>query len=324
LRRVALVAVALLVPGGAQAAVIQTKPPIPNATMTIAGVSFHANAVGVFNIPDAVLRLRNGVPANVRVNAAPLAHNGRARFNRWFGTQGGRRPFTAAYITSYYYRLIYLGPGGKRVPAGSVTRVSVKSDIGQTVVLVDRRAAGGIDEINRPHLYRAQTVVSRQGGPVVKNINYRVRQVLVSGTNVITQSKDKFLPAFAARKKNPVSFRYLKLIYFPVSFHVHDAFFGFSLGDGVIIKYPDGKEEMRAFQTPGRLTVPALPRGRYTIRVAAPGFGFTRPLQLTRPQEVDLQVISYVDVAVVALALSTLAIGLIVWPRRHRIKWLRG
>ena len=44
--------------------------------------------------------------------------------------------------------------------------------------------------------------------------------------------------AFVARSKHPIAYRYLRLIYFPVKFHVHDAFFGFELGDGVIITLP--------------------------------------------------------------------------------------
>jgi len=112
--------------------------------------------------------------------------------------------------------------------------------------------------------------------------------------------------------------------YFPVSFRVHDAFFGVDMGDGVYVTFPNGQEQMRAFQTPGRLRLPALPRGRYKIRAAAPGFSFTRPLQLTRPQDVDLQVISFLDIGLVLFAVSSLAIGLIVWPRRKRIRRLAG
>jgi hypothetical protein len=309
--RLALSLAALLaIPAGAQAALIQTKPIVKNAVATVEGAQFRADDRGIITIPDALLRLSKGVPTNVRMlDKTPMRRNGYAQFDRWFGTRGGRRPFTAAFNVYYPFVLFYLGPDGRRVPKEVVARVAVKSDIGQSIVMV--RIDDNNDAVNASNTYWAQTVVSRQGGPVVKNIEYRVRQVLVAGSNVITQSKEKFIPALARS-------RFLKLIYFPVKVKAYDAIFHFPIGDGIVITYPNGKDEMRAFTSNGQIELGALPRGRYKIRVAAPGYSFTRPLALTRPQDVQLQVISYLDLAAVLFLVSGLAITLVVYPRRHR------
>src|SRR5204863_504044 len=70
--RRALLALAALAcaPACASAAVIQTVPEIEKATMRIEGVTFHADSNGRITIPDALIRLRNGVPANVTVDKA--------------------------------------------------------------------------------------------------------------------------------------------------------------------------------------------------------------------------------------------------------------
>jgi hypothetical protein len=308
LKRLAVLAfaIALLAPVGANAAVIQTKPIVKNAVMVVNGVSFHANDAGLITIPDALLRMDGGVPGNVRMAApkTPLRRGGYAEFSRWFGTQGGRRPLTAAFRTFYPFNFRFLGPEGRRIERKDIHRMSIRSGIGEVKTRV------GAD-IHKPWTLEAQRVVSRQGGPVISNVQYRVRSVLVSGTNVVTQSRESFYPATAR-------YSWIDLIYFKVKFTAFDAFFKFPIGDGVIITYPDGRQEMRAFEKDGQILIPALPRGRYQVSVDAPGFSFTRPLALTRDQDVKLQVISYVDIAVVLLLLMTLAITLVVYPRRHR------
>jgi hypothetical protein len=308
LKRLAVLAfaLALIAPAAANAAVIQTKPIVKNAVMVVGGVSFRANDAGVINIPDALIQMDGGVPGNVRMatEKTPLRRGGYAVFSRWFGTQGGRRPLTAAFRAFYPFNFRFLGPEGQAIKRTDVHRMLIRSGIGQSIVRTG-------PDIHRPWMLEAQRVVSRQGGPVISNIQYRVRTVLVSGTNVVTQSRESFYPATAR-------YSWINLIYFKVKFTAFDAFFKFPIGDGVLITYPDGKTEMRAFEKDGQILIPALPRGRYQVSVDAPGFSFTRPLALTRDQDVQLQVISYVDIAVVLLLLMTLAITLVVYPRRHR------
>jgi len=80
-------------PAGAGAAAIQTRPQIPGGhAPDRPHTTFRANDSGVFDVPDVLLRLQGGVPSNVVMDRALLPHNGRAEFDRWYGTQGAGAP----------------------------------------------------------------------------------------------------------------------------------------------------------------------------------------------------------------------------------------
>ena len=88
----------------------------------------------------------------------------------------------------------------------------------------------------------------------------------------------------------------------------------------MILTYPDGSHERIPFAVNAEVTVAALPRGNYKVSVEGAGTSFTRPLTLSKNQSVDLQMLSYLDVAVVFGALVLVAGGLLVFGRRRR--WL--
>jgi len=293
-------------PGGDVA--IQTMPPVPHARFVAHGITFTADASGVVRIPSTVLgplRGANGGPLDVRVPEMKLPRGGVARFDRWYGTQGGKRLPTAAFFTSYPFAWSFVDRGGKPVDARTVNRIVIKSSVGEV-----KSFSGG--EVGRAHMLLSQRVVSRQGGPHVTPIQYRVKSVFISGTNVVTSLQQDFFPAHQTHKA-------FQLIFFQARFTARDALFRTPIGSGVILTFPDGSEQMRAFQGDAQIVLPALPRGKYEVRVDAPGWSFTRPVTLSRNQDVTLQVISYLDVAVVLVFLLAVAITLLVVRRPHLI-----
>jgi hypothetical protein len=307
-------ALGALAPAAAQAAtpggdaVIQTKPIVPNARFIVHGITFTANRGGVVRIPSAVLGRFNGPnggPVGVQLPDMKLPRGGRAKFDRWYGSQGGRRLPTAAFKTWYPFAWSFIDRDGKPVDARTVNRIVIKSSVGEV------KTFNGL-EVRRAQMLLAQRVVSRQGGPVVTPIQYRVKSVHISGTNVVTSLQQDFFPAQSTHKA-------LQLIFYQARFTARDALFRTPIGSGIILTFPDGKQQMRAFQDNAEIVLPALPRGKYTVRVDAPGWSFTRPVTLSRNQDVTLQVISYLDLAVVLVLLLSIAVTLMVVRRPHLI-----
>ncbi|MGH3995109.1 MAG: glycosyltransferase family 39 protein, partial [Pseudonocardiaceae bacterium] len=80
-----------------------------------------------------------------------------------------------------------------------------------------------------------------------------------------------------------------------------DALLGFPIGSAVRLEYPDGRVKRYAIGRSGELTVGALPRGDYRVSVEALGISASRPVALWGDRRVGLTVMSWLDVAIVAL-----------------------
>jgi uncharacterized membrane protein YccC len=98
--------------------------------------------------------------------------------------------------------------------------------------------------------------------------------------------------------------------------------FGGGIGKGIDLQYPDGTVRHIPFGRDHAVTVDDLPRGDYHVTVVGGGLKMARPVSISRNQTADLDVISFLDVAVVGSALGLLAI-VILWlglqlRRRHR------
>ena len=103
----------------------------------------------------------------------------------------------------------------------------------------------------------------------------------------------------------------LRLLLFSARFEVRDALLGFPIGSAVLLEYPNGKVVRQALDADGELTLRSLPRGDYRVSVDALGISSSRPIALSGDQDVRLQVISWLDVAIVLLALGSIALALL-------------
>jgi hypothetical protein len=77
--------------------------------------------------------------------------------------------------------------------------------------------------------------------------------------------------------------------------------------------------EERRFGENAEVTIPALPRGDYRVKVEAPGFSPYIPISITRDQEASLEVLSYFDVAVLVVGVGGVTVALLV-ARRPRLR----
>jgi hypothetical protein len=141
---------------------------------------------------------------------------------------------------------------------------------------------------------------------------YRVQAVTIDGNNLVNRAQQAFLPATNASVK-------LKLLFYSARFAAQDRLFRFSIGSGIKLEFPNHRVRRYKFDDSGQVVLPALPRGNYRVTINAPGIGLTSPVALTRNQVVKLKVVSYLDVAVVAIVLVGIALSLVL-ARRPQLR----
>jgi hypothetical protein len=142
-------------------------------------------------------------------------------------------------------------------------------------------------------------------------LTYQLRNVTVDGVNVVNEGQQRFKVRRNARWT-------MKLQMHDLSVVARDALFGFPIGSGVRVTYPMGQLQDVALDDLGRMRIESLSRGSYTVTLQ--GAFFIRnptPVALSRSQNVDLPVISYLDISIVAVAGLGLA-GLVLLLGRLR------
>jgi Dolichyl-phosphate-mannose-protein mannosyltransferase len=100
---------------------------------------------------------------------------------------------------------------------------------------------------------------------------------------------------------------------------VRDALLGFPIGSAVSLEYPNGRVETYPIGRSAELTVGSLPRGNYRVSVEALGISSSRPVALWGDRRVGLEVMSWLDLAIVALGLGSIALALLYVRRRRAL-----
>jgi hypothetical protein len=145
----------------------------------------------------------------------------------------------------------------------------------------------------------------RRSSPVY----YSVERVVVAGTSVVHRGQQRFFP----RDGRTID---LRLLLFSARFTVRDALLGFPVGSAVRVRYPDGLEQRERLGRGGQLTLRSLPRGDYEVSADGLGLSSWRPVALSRDQQVDLRLISWLDVALVLLGVCSIGMALLFVRRR--------
>jgi hypothetical protein len=232
-----------------------------------------------------------------------LRDGGIAKLDRFFG---GR------IALALYYRFDpdFRGPDGSPIDQRLVQGYRLKS---RTGAVIDVKGAQSVE-------LQSTRVVPYTGVLVSKDIEWSLERVMVEGSNVVNRAQNRVSPHRLAGE--PYSVR---LLFYPVRLTARDAVFGFHTGKDVTLSYPNGKQRRLTFKN-GVVMLPAVPRGTYTVKVNALGLSPQRPVAVSRPQDVELQVISWLDLVLGALLLTAFAVLLMVARRPHlrRLPWRRG
>ena len=156
---------------------------------------------------------------------------------------------------------------------------------------------------------QANRVMRRSTGLEEAPIQYSLQSVVIDGADVVNRGQQKFF-AGAEQAEWPI-----ELIFYPAKFRAQDALFGQSIGTGINLTYPNGQMVFYPFDKQGEVSLAALPRGAYQVQVAgAPGMAPVTPVAISRFQDVDLLVVSQLDMGLfvgcgVLLALALLLFG---------------
>jgi hypothetical protein len=284
----ALAVVLTLGTGRAEAQVpptIRTVPEVPGMRFAVDGHRFAADRSGVATPPAA---LRRG-SASLRALDTEVAPGVRARFDRWYA---GRR--IAAIDLYHRVGVGFADLNGNAVAPDAVAALTLRGSDGSRHVL-----AGG-----RRVWLRGNRVVPESRGRTSTRLYYTADRVLVAGSNVVNRGQQRFFPAADQTVR-------LRLLLYAVRVTVRDALLGFPIGSAVRLEYPDGREGREALGPSADLTVTSLPRGNYRVSVDALGISSSRPIALSRDQEVNLRVISWLDIAIVMFGLASVALALL-------------
>ncbi len=277
---------------GAPAAVaqsIQTVPEVPGMRFSLEGREFEAGRDGRAHPPPGL----GGSRAAVRALDTEVAPGIRARFDSWYD---GRR--IAAIKLYYRVAPTFVDLSGRPVDPRLVTSVVMRGSQGRRQVF--ERGRSGWLQGNR--------VVPASHGTRSVAIYYSAQKALVDGSSVVHRGQQRFFPAKSRAME-------LRLLLFAARVTVRDALLGFPMGSVVRLEYPSGREQRHALGPGGELTLRSLPRGDYRVSVDALGISPSRPVALSRDQQVDLRVISWLDVGVLLLGLASIALVLLFLRR---------
>ncbi len=290
---------------------IRTTPAVPGLAFQFAGRTFVTDRNGGFVVPISLLpaptgdfralleqlSLVTGTSANgVSYRLDPVYQRYRV---------GTRSQSLVVFVGLDLYipvRFSLLDRAGAPIDPGLFQAMTIK------------RSDGAVFRFNRGQVYRGPSVLRANritrlsGGLISKDLGYRIQSVLVGGNNVVYRAQQVFTPGGSRVVR-------INLLFYSVKIAASDRLFGFGVGSGIRLDFPDGTEEHVPFVGGHRVALSALPRGNYKVSVDSWGLSARQPLSITRDQVVKIRVVSYLDISVMVGVLLAVAIGLIVIGR---------
>jgi putative transposase len=209
------------------------------------------------------------------------------------------RELEAGFVVSYWVRQILVDSAGQLIDPARISMMTLKA-AGKTLIFEDAGA----------HWLPANQLSSKIDRHLESlSISYYLRNIIIDGVNVVSENQQRFHV-----RRNAVW--PIKLLVYSARFSAIDAMFRFPIGSGIRLEHPDGRSEDILFESAGDLKIGSLPRGLYRATVTgARGMAPPTPLALSQSQDVELLVISHLDMAVVFLGAASLALGLLFFGR---------
>jgi hypothetical protein len=253
---------------------------------------------------DGIVRIPVDTPGTYHVEILPYESSNpdvQADFDGWAdGTSTpfhdvnvpGSGPIEAGFNLSYQVRQVFIDLQGRPVDPRRISSMTFK------------RSDGVIYDFNNgdPRWLAANYLVRRLDGLDESPFLYSLLSVIVNGTNVVSEQQQRF----TAEPKDTWT---IQLLLFSANLKSHDMMFGFPLGSSARLVYPDGMKENIPLNAKGEGQVFSLPRGAYKVGVNTNlGIAPVSSLTMSRDQEVDLKVVSYLDI------LAVLLVGLVLGP----------
>src|SRR5512138_84578 len=299
---------------------IHTVPPTPGVVFKLNGQTYTADKNGVVTLtvelggtyPLEVLPIEDdNLPSNVRMEFSRWNDNvftplREVHFPRKDRLEAG---FTVNYqVNQKFYDLQSEPVDPKRISSMTIRGVG-------TTFTFDK--AG-------PIWLPANRLTRRIGDRLEsEEILYYFQDVTIDGASVVNKGQQRF-------RIQPDDIWPVQVLLYTAHFSARDAMFGFPIGKGIELTYPDGHKQQFMFDSrSAEVTVSSLARGSYSATIiGAGGSAPPTPVHLSRDQGVELLMLSYLDMALIVgipllIALLFFFIGRPIWLRvlRHPSKY---
>ena len=276
----------------------------------LAGIRFQSAGQAFTTDRSGIARVSLPAGAHqLRLVDAVVERNGvRSRFSRWGDDSfvpsrklDLRRPvrLEVGFEQSVQVEFDFVDRANRPVDTSRVTTITLTSTIGSRESF----------RPGKPRWLIAGRVARRFHGLEQTRIQYALQRAVFDGSNVVHKAQQRFYPVDNRRVV-------LHLLLFSARLRAHDLLFGFGVGKKLDLVYPDGRKV--SFPMHGRqIVLRSLPRGTYGIKIHAAGYTPAVPLALSKDQVIDLRVISYLDMFVIALAAVAVTAFLVLVRRPH-------
>jgi hypothetical protein len=279
--------------------VIKTIPTVPDFPITLDDETVLTNKSGTakFRTSD-----RQSLTQRVKVKNQKLKLEGRKvrvePSNKYLGAADPAVAMDVFWPVSFSF----VDLNGAPVDVDQIKSLQLKSSTGEILEV----------PANESIWLQGSRVVSLNGGPEYKKIQWSIEAVQYASSNVVNSAQQRFEPADTGEVQ-------VVLLFYRTKVTVKDAFFGFGVGDAVLVTSPEGHVDRFALGDNHTVELPSLPRGTYSITVEGPGPRMDRPVAISRDQVLDLKFYSWLDVGLVGGFLAAFAIGtfFVGWWRRR-------
>lgn len=286
--------------------VIETVPPLPDVRFVLGDQTYVTQADGLVQIELDQVGTYHLEVQPPKTDTAQT--DSRIAFERWADsvftpkrevivTRDKR--LQAGFVLSHPVTQTFVDLNGDPVDEARISTLTLKSSFGTKHTFDDGQA----------HWLQANRISRASNGLEVAPAQYSVESVIIDEANVVNKYQQRF---FIKPNDN---WELVLLLYY-ANIRAKDAIFGFPLGTGVNLEYPDGRIESLTFGGDDEIRVGPLARGNYKLQVTgARGIAPPTPIALSRDQNVELKVLSIFDMGVGLVLGALLGFGLLFYGR---------
>lgn len=284
--------------------VVQVTPPIPDVGFMMGGTKFYTDEEGI-----ATISLNEfGVYRLFVLDDEYDQPNQKIELGRW--TEEIYQPYQDIRVPTnkviqvglnvfQIFSMDFVDLNGQKVDPSRISEFTIRSLQGDTFVLKN----------GEPRWFPASRTARRINGLEETKLYYSLINVIVDGSNVVNQSQQRFYTS-------PGGNLTIELILYSLTVNAKDGLFGWPIGDSLLLEYPDGRTEEFPLNEKGSVTIDSLARGTYYLNISgAKGLDNRIPVALSRDQNVNMKIITYLDISVFGISGLLFVIGLLFYGR---------
>lgn len=284
---------------------VETVPAIEGAIFSVDGAMFTSDAAGI-----AMLDIQQAGMFFVQFEGhTSLDPEMMVEFDRWgprvftpetrFRAPSSRR-LQAGLLISNQVSFAFFDPLGVEVAPERVSSLTLRSNTGKRYVFED---------VGPQWVYSNMLAQRSQGTISSSPVSYALQSVVIDGSNVVNESQQRFDVITNTHWE-------MDVLLFSANMQARDALFGFPVGSGFRLNFPDGREVEVPADQRAAATVDALARGHYEMGVTgAPGLAPPAPVAMVRDQDVTFKVVTWFDMVFAVFAALAIATGLLAAGR---------